>query len=710
MSKASSNFRLYGDDGLLVSVGAASAAIALPSDAFSASAPDIAIYNRGSIDATVKLGGAGVEATALSIAIRAGGVQTFRRGAGNTHLAAICPGGGSTELVAWLGKGRLSRRATSAPAPAPPPPSSDAIHGEIRATVAAAKKSVHAASSVVSAGAGRLYGFLVVAPGSSGTMTVYDHASAPSGTVLRTVAAAELVRGAWIYCGPNGLAAASGIYVALGGATAPVVCAIFDGSYPAVAHAGAVRYIDGTGGDDSWDGTAGTFQGGSVGPKKTWGTGYTSGNWHIYCKRGTTIDISESSLTHIGTDWLVEDYGDTGLAKPVLRQSATKSNAFSFTATSGVVEFRNLRIVSLLATRKSGGGFNVPAGARMICTNTEADNFATGHLFGGQYGVVDGCTETHCTNGSPQGNNSFAAPDYGIVMNSSLTADSDAYSLHNGTGTGDGNVCISSTLTLDPTFVPGTAGIEPENCADINAQFTNTLIAFCTINGSTLDPSDSSVPKAIASDSAANGVALVANLVNCGSAAGMQLRAPNWTATGNVVKTVGTCLFNAACLLIDGATNLKLYGNYLYMNAASTKPMVLWVANASDGEMKNNILESANATQTILSMGAGAVAGWGAGKWATNDYYAPGITGTTTFADISGGGGPQTLASFSGTYAGGTELNVAPALDASYRLPGGSALIGAGTSLAAGVCYMGFDGPFWLYGTPSVGATDPQWA
>lgn len=590
--------------------------------------------------------------------------------------------------------------------PSPGAPAAAArIHGGLRATVASCKKSVHAASGVVSAGAGRLWGFIVVSPGSSGTMTVYDNASAASGRKLRSVAAAELVRGAFIYCGPNGIAAAAGIYVALGGSTAPIVLALFEGSYPTVAHSGTVRYFDGTDGNDAWDGTAGTYQGASVGPKKTWTTGYTSGDWHMYCKRGTVIDVTDTALIHLGTDWLVEDYGDASLAKPVLQLSATKTNNFVFNGTSGIIEFRNIRIVSLLATRKSGGAFSAGRGARVIVKDCEANNFTAGAIVGGAYSVVDNLTTTQCTLGVSTGSTAAAAANYSLTMNSNLTADSDVYSAHDGTGTGTGNVCVACTITLDPAFVSGTGGVVPENCVDINNQFNDTLIAFNVCYASNVA---SSYP--ISGDVLGDGVSVIANLVYCGSQSGVRLNSPNWVVTGNAIVNVGTVTAGSGCIHIEAtATGAKVYGNYCYMNAASQRSMVVWVAGASSGEFKNNILESANDTQRIFLMNAGCVAGWGAGTFATNDYYAPAVTGTTTFADIVGGGGAQTLASFSATYAAGSELNVAPALDASYRPPGGSALIGAGTALG-GVCYLGFAGPFWNYGTPTVGATDSQWS
>ena len=106
MPSAQQNFRAYGDDGTLVAVGGASAVVALPSDAFSAAAPAIAVYNRGAANAHVKVGNASVAATSLSVLVPAGTVQTFERGVGNTHLAAICPGN-TTELVVWLGDGAL---------------------------------------------------------------------------------------------------------------------------------------------------------------------------------------------------------------------------------------------------------------------------------------------------------------------------------------------------------------------------------------------------------------------------------------------------------------------------------------------------------------------------------------------------------------------------------------------------------------------------
>lgn len=584
----------------------------------------------------------------------------------------------------------------------------------MRTIVSESNKSVHATNSVVSAGPGRLWGFIVVSAGSSGTMVVYDNASTGSGTILRTVSSSELVRGAWIYCGQYGLTATNGIYVSLGGSTAPIVCAIFQGTYPTVSHSGTVRYIDGTDGNDAWDGTVGTWTGGTTGPKKTWGLDMETGNWHVYCKRGTTIDISNADLDHTGTDWLTEDYGDTSLAKPILQQSSTKTNSWSFVASSGTIEFRNIRVVSLRSSHKSGGGLNVPAGARLIARHTECDNFATGHLFNGNYAVLDNCTETNCTNGAPQASNSYACPNYSIIMNSSLTADSDAYSLHNGTGTGKGNVCISSTLSLDSTFVPGTGGVEPENAVDLNGTnqvgggFQDTLVAFCTINGSTQVASDSSSPRAIASDADCDGVAIIANTINVSKCTGIQVRAANWTVTGNVIQTIGTVTKGeAACAIIDTTTGVFMAGNYMYMNSASTKPMVAW-SGASSGIFKNNILVSETTSQNILNMGSGVIAGWNSGAFEKNNYYAPSVTGTTTFANITGGGGAQTFSTFDSSYAGGTETNINPNLNSDFELPGGSTLIGTGADLGD-VCYIGYNGPFWIYGNPSVGVDDPQW-
>ena len=589
------------------------------------------------------------------------------------------------------------------------PPATYSVHGDMRTIASVAKKSVHGASSVVSTAAGRLYGFLVVRAGTGAkSITVYDNASAGSGTVLRSVTSAELVRGAWIYCGAHGLVAANGLYVTLAGTQLPIVLAFFEGSYPTVSHSGTLRHIDGTDGNDAWDGTTEAFVSGTTGPRKTWPTSWTTGSWHVKCKRGTTIDIPDSGLTHGGTDWLVEDYGDPEAAKPILRQSASKTSVFNFDATSGVVEFRNLRMISLLSTRKSGGGFNVPAGARCICTNTEADNFTTGHLFNGEYSVLDGGSTTNCTYGAPQSNNDYTAPSYGLVMNSTLVADSDVYSLHNGIGVGVGNVCVSSTLTMDPDFVPGTGGIEPENCADINGtnnaggMYYDTLMAFCTLTGGVQEPSTFGSPRAFACGDDGDGIGLIACIINAGIAVGAQLRAANMTVTGNVIRQT---MASGAPVDVGTAANLKLYGNYLLMTSNSTKAMVTF-SGASSGEAKNNLLVSSSPSQRIIDMGSGVIAGWGAGKWATNDYWAPGITNTTTFANITGGGGAQRLSTFSAAYAAGSELNVNPSLDADYRPPSDSALIGAGTNL--GVCYMGFDGPFWQAGPPTVGATELQ--
>lgn len=611
--------------------------------------------------------------------------------------------------IGALGKGR--RRANSFASAVDDggytdPPATYSVHGDMRTIAVEAKKSIHAAAgSVISISPGRLYGFLVVGPGTgTTTVTVHDNASAASGTVLRSASASEIVRGAWIYCGANGLAAANGLYVSLGGTTRPILLAIFEGDYPTVSHSGTVRYLDGTDGNDAWDGTTESFVSGTTGPRKTWGSDYMTGNWNIKCKRGTIIDVSNSpgDMPHSGTDWLIEDYGDPDAAKPVLRQSASKTGSFTFTASSGVVEFRNIKALSLLSSRKNGGGISAPAGARAIFTNCEAENFTTGLLYGGQYSVIDGCSTIHCTSGS-DGSTAYAAPDYALVMNCDLYADSDVYGLHDGSGTGVGNVCFASSLTVDPDFVSGTGGVIPENCVDINAQYDDTLVGFNDVFGS----NDPTATYPISSDALAQGVSAIANNVRCGTASGIRLRSPNWTVTGNAIVNVGTVTKNSACLHIDvTATNGKIFGNYCFMNAAAQRPMVVWVAGASSGQMKNNVLESVNATQRILDMGAGAVAGWGAGTFATNDYWAPGITNTTTFANISGGGGAQRLSTFSAAYAGGSELNVDPDLDADYRPPDASALIGAGTNL--GVVYMGFDGPFWQAGPPTVGATELQ--
>lgn len=584
------------------------------------------------------------------------------------------------------------------------PPATYSVHGDMRTIIAESKMSIHPVTGVVSTAAGRLYGFLVVSAGTGSTsMTVHDNASAGSGTVLRSVIAAELVRGAWVYCGSTGLVASNGIHVTLAGTTKPIVLAVFEGEYPTIAHSGTLIHIDGTDGNDAWDGTTEAFVSGTTGPRRSWTTAYNSGDWHLKLKRGTTIDITDSSVNMTGTDWLVEDYGDPEAAKPVLQQSAAKTSPFAFTAgAAGVIEVRNVRLVSLASGRKNGGGWTIRE-ARAVLRGCESHNFTDGIGIGGSYSVVDDCTVTGSVNAGPDGDNDYAAPNYSLFMNSDMTADADVYSLHNGTGTGTGNVCIGTVLTVDPASPSGTA----ENCADINTQFAETMIAFCTINGNNVNTA-----KAIGADDDADGVALIANLVNCGSAAGIQVRSPNWTLTGNVVKTVGTTIYGAACVVFDqgnsgghGCSNAKLYGNYFYMNAASTKPMLAWTF-ASDGDMRNNLLVSVNATQRILDMGSTAVSGWGAGKWSHNDYWAPGITNTTTFANIVGGGGAQRLSTFSASYAGGSELNIDPDLDADYRPPADSALIGAGTNV--GVVYMGFDGPFWQAGPPTVGATELQ--
>lgn len=197
------------------------------------------------------------------------------------------------------------------------------LHGDIRALLTAedTQVSTHNTSGIISNTAGRLFGLVVIDPGTSPTLTVYDNASAASGRVLKTAQSSEWAAGAFLYCGPDGIAADNGLYIALGGTANATVLAIFEGTVPAMTHSGTEMWFDGTSGSDSNDGlTIGA-------PRQTLSRtsgDFDSGSWRLYIKYGTTVQLP-TTATHdmAGTDIIVTAYGNESDGAAVIEYANT---------------------------------------------------------------------------------------------------------------------------------------------------------------------------------------------------------------------------------------------------------------------------------------------------------------------------------------------------------------------------------------------------
>lgn len=79
----------------------------------------------------------------------------------------------------------------------------------------AQRKTVVTADAVVQAQKGYYYGYIVTAAMSANVSTIYDNATAASGTVIGVVAASAAVGTTQLF--PNPVPIANGIYVDIGG-------------------------------------------------------------------------------------------------------------------------------------------------------------------------------------------------------------------------------------------------------------------------------------------------------------------------------------------------------------------------------------------------------------------------------------------------------------------------------------------------------------
>lgn len=571
--------------------------------------------------------------------------------------------------------------------------------GDIRALMLlpTTKASVHAASGIVSTGPGHLFGFLVVSPGSTGTMVVYNNASAASGNVLRTVASAELVQGAFIWCGPDGLDASAGIYVALGGGTAPIVLAIFEGTYPVISFTGTERWFDGANGSDSNDGL--TINTPRLSINGLHSADYNTGNHRWYFKRGTEIQQHRgsggSSITMVGTNIKMSDYGDASAAKPIIWEDASElSINFETTATTGNVRIENLRFEYREAAKKSGTFYACAKGCQVEFNNCESDNYTNGFQFSGGYSRVVDCVAETCSQGVLVGTTGGTAPpNYGLLLRCvSLEPSADAWSIHDGTGTGLGTCVIACN---------GNAGTE--SIFDIQGVYDSGLSAY---------------------NIGAGGTSTSANYVVTDDGA------DSWSFVGNQFTiTTG----NILTMLLRGASPVVV-GNYVYGNATNGGASVLGMKSTATGcVIRHNVFEAGSAAASAISFRQDSIAG-SSGTFENNIIISTATSGGRAILFINGTNydawtlnnncyyTPNGAKYHDGTadhsnyasyidaaqadaHESGT-VNQNPALAADYQLPSGSALVGAGATPT--VMYLGRYGPIWHLGTPSIGLSDPQ--
>lgn len=98
------NWPAYGDDGISIIAGATSAATLIADTTAKVVSEDVMVFNPGPYFVQIKTGGPGVEATAQSAPVPPQTFSAFAKGAGNTHIAAICPEG-TQQVVVFVGEG-----------------------------------------------------------------------------------------------------------------------------------------------------------------------------------------------------------------------------------------------------------------------------------------------------------------------------------------------------------------------------------------------------------------------------------------------------------------------------------------------------------------------------------------------------------------------------------------------------------------------------
>lgn len=578
------------------------------------------------------------------------------------------------------------------------------LRGDIRALLLlpTTKVSVHGASGVVSSGPGHLFGFIVVHQGSSPTMTVYDNASAASGSVLRTVAASEMTRGGvFIPCGDDGIDFSAGCYVALGGGTAPIVLAIFEGTYPAVTFTGTERWFDGTNGSDSNDGLTINTPRRSISGAHS----YNSGN-HIWnFKRGTEIERHRdggSSIVMTGTNILFRDYGDPAAAKPIIWEDANEVPiSFETTATTGNVRIENLRFEYREASFKAGSTpFNCSEGCQVEFNNCEADGYELGFAVAGNYSRIVDCTAERFSKGFLTGDSTAATPNYTLIFRCQSLSSSGAADTFM-IGPGNGAAAVGTCLVAST----GRAESVIESAVDIYAANDKGLLAFNDFWGG-----DSTATPPVVTDDATD----------------------DWTFIGN--RIIGRTDTGNYCTMLLRGINPTVVGNYVYGNATSGGAAVLGIKSTATGcHITNNVFEAGSAATSAVSFRQDSLAGssgtfsnniaitqaTSAGRviifnsaanydaWAmsNNCYYTPngaryadGTADHTTFA-------AYLAAAQADAHEAGT-VNQNPALTSDYRLPTGSALIGAGATPT--LLFLGRYGPIWTLGNVSIGLDDPR--
>lgn len=130
----------------------------------------------------------------------------------------------------------------------------------------------------------------------------------------------------------------------------------------------ASKYVDQTGGDDTWDGTSGTFVSGTTGPWKTIakinGSTFLPGDI-IYFKRGETWEerLTVPSSGSAGNHILFTAYGSGDL--PIIRGDIGRPEAFRTGATD---------YLTVTFMRMAGGGDGAGGDANGLCENEGGQN------------------------------------------------------------------------------------------------------------------------------------------------------------------------------------------------------------------------------------------------------------------------------------------------------------------------------------------------
>jgi hypothetical protein len=641
------------------------------------------------------------------------------------------------------------------------------LRGDIRALLLlpTTKASVHSASGVVSNGAGHLFGFIVVHPGTTPTMTVYNN-TAGSGRVLRTVAAAEITRGAFIGVGDDGVDFDTGCYVALGGGAAPTVLALFEGTYPTIAHAGTARYIDGTDGNDAWDGTVPTYTTGTTGPKRTWnGSDYDTGDWRVYLKRGTTIEYSRAnSSTWAGTDWLIADYGDAAAAKPIVNVNALYAASSSASVTASI----------------TGATMTVTAGSGLTLYQLLTGTGVSGGTYITAYGTGSGGTGTYTVSVSQS------------VGSTTITATGDGNNQFANTATSGVFECLNIDVRYPGTYVRAGAAFSASRgirvivtgCSGTNFSngvqfagtasrvvdnvFTTTASGIFAGNAGYAAPTASLVFRNTVVGAGADACTLhdgtgtgLSNVILCNTlpsgtencidilgqfdyslaaynyctqngiyALTLAAGADNCTYLGNIVipgssvysvtsfkgvapYIIGNYLELAANGVSGGGgalgfeptcTGCLVLNNVLKAGAGHTIVAVQFAqagGAGSSGTFYNNIVVNLGTTTVGRTLRFVDAANLAAWTIDYNDYYAP-----NAGRYFDGTTDHTTFAAWQGSGKDANGKNVNPSLNANFTLPTGSTLIGAGNTPT--VVYLGMYGPIWTLGNVSMGLSDPQ--